>query len=150
MNWVSFLNCDEVRSKLSTLKADAKPVFGKMNGQQMIEHLSFLMKISNGEVNADYFIEDEKSARRKAFLNTEGELQVGFKASMLSEEPYDVKFATIQESIDDLILQTENFKNHFKTAKIENHPFFGELDYEYWQKFHVKHFTHHFKQFNLL
>ncbi|WP_166384315.1 DUF1569 domain-containing protein [Polaribacter sp. 11A2H] len=27
----------------------------------------------------------------------------------------------------------------------ENHPFFGELDYEYWQKFHVKHFTHHFK-----
>ncbi|QNM85651.1 hydroxymethylglutaryl-CoA reductase, degradative [Polaribacter pectinis] len=150
INWVSFLNCDEVRSKLSTLKADAKPVFGKMNGQQMIEHLSFLMKISNGEVNADYFIEDEKSARRKAFLNTEGELQVGFKASMLSEEPYDVKFATIQESIDDLILQTENFKNHFKTAKIENHPFFGELDYEYWQKFHVKHFTHHFKQFNLL
>ena len=93
---------------------------------------------------------DEKSLRRKTFLDSENELQVGFKPPMLAEDPYPVKFKTIQDAIDDLIHQIKEFKNHFKTATIENHPFFGELDYEYWKKFHVKHFTHHFKQFNLL
>lgn len=148
--WVNFTDKNEVKGLLSSLKADAKPVFGKMNGQQMIEHLSFLMKISNGKIKADYFVEDEKSKRRKAFLDTDGELQIGFKAPLLSEEPYPVKFDTIKKSIDDLILQIDTFQTHFKTAKTENHPFFGELDYEYWKKFHVKHFTHHFKQFKLV
>nr|WP_254712595.1 DUF1569 domain-containing protein [Polaribacter haliotis] len=108
------------------------------------------MKVSNGKVNADFFVEDGKSARRKAFLNTDGELKVGFKAPMLSEEPIPAKFSTIKESINDLFFQIEAFQDHFKTAKNENHPFFGELDYEHWQKFHVKHFTHHFKQFGLV
>ena len=150
INWVNFTDETEVRNLLSNLKTDSKPVFGKMNGQQMVEHLSLLMKVSNGKVNADFFVEDEKSARRKAFLDTENELQVGFKASMLSEEPNTLVFASIKEAIDDLVLQVTNFKNHFKTTEIENHPFFGELDYSYWKKFHVKHFTHHFKQFNLV
>ncbi|WP_299669290.1 hydroxymethylglutaryl-CoA reductase, degradative [uncultured Polaribacter sp.] len=150
IHWVDFTNEDNVRSLLSSLKADAKPLFGKMNGQQMVEHVSFLLKVSNGKVDADFFVEDDKSARRKAFLNTEGELQIGFKAPMLSEEPYPAKFSTMQESINNLILQTNDFQKHFENVKTENHPFFGELDYEYWKKFHAKHFTHHFKQFGLI
>ena len=150
VNWINFLDKNSLRSKLSMIQSDTKPVFGKMNGQQMIEHLSFLLQISNGKIAANYYVSDEKSARRKPFLNTEGELQVGFKAPMLSENPYDLKFNSVGEAINDLFTQIDNFKDHYKTAKTENHPFFGELDYEYWQKFHVKHFTHHFKQFNLL
>ena len=148
--WVNFTDKVALKDLLSSLKADAKPVFGKMTGQQMIEHLSFLIKISNGKIKADYFVEDEKSLRRKAFLDTDNELQIGFKAPLLSEEPYPVKFDTMEKSIDDLLLQIDTFQTHFKTAKIENHPFFGKLDYEYWKKFHVKHFTHHFKQFKLV
>ena len=150
INWIDFLNENLLRTKLTELERNTKPVFGKMKGQQMIEHLSFLMQISNGKVNADYFVDDEKAKRRKAFLDTEGELQVGFKAPLLSEEPNLEKFENIEVAIDDLIQQIEDFKTHFETAKLENHPFFGELDFEYWNKFHVKHFTHHFKQFNLL
>ena len=120
-----------------------------MNGQQMIEHLIFILKISNGKVNAASFVEEDKAVRRKAFLDTENELQSGFKPTLLSEEPYPVKFETIAEAIDHLFLQVTDFHNHFKIVPLENHPFFGELDYNYWKKFHVKHFTHHFKQFNL-
>ncbi len=69
---------------------------------------------------------------------------------MLSEEPLPVKFETIEKSIDDLVIQIDVFLMHFKIADTENHPFFGELDFEEWKKFHVKHFTHHFKQFNLI
>ena len=139
-----------MRSKLLKIKKEAIPLFGKMNGQQMIEHLSFLLQISNGKVAADYYVSDEKSARRKPFLNTEGELQVGFKAPLLSEEPNALKFHSVGEAINDLFIQIDAFKTHFESVKAENHPFFGELDYDYWQKFHVKHFTHHFKQFGLV
>ncbi|WP_299062441.1 hydroxymethylglutaryl-CoA reductase, degradative [uncultured Polaribacter sp.] len=150
INWVDFYDKNLIRNQLSKINKNTKPVFGKMNGQQMIEHLSFLLQISNGKVDADYYVSDEKSARRKPFLNTQGELQVGFKAPLLSEEPNEMKFNSIGEAINDLFIQIDSFKLHFKTAKAENHPFFGELDYQYWQKFHVKHFTHHFKQFGLI
>ena len=150
INWVDFTDEVAVRHLLAPLKTEAAPVFGKMNGQQMIEHLIFILKISNGKVNAASFVEEDKAVRRKAFLDTENELQAGFKPTLLSEEPYPVKFETIAEAIDHLFLQVTDFHNHFKIVSLENHPFFGELDYNYWKKFHVKHFTHHFKQFNLL
>ena len=59
---------------------------------------------------------------------------------------------SIYITLDDLVNQIKKFENYYKVnpkAKIV-HPFFGELNYDYWKKFQVKHFTHHFKQFNLL
>jgi hydroxymethylglutaryl-CoA reductase len=150
INWVNFLNIDEITTKLNGLTKTTKPVFGKMNGQQMVEHLSLLMQISNGKVDADYYVSDEKTTRRKPFLDSDRELHIGFRASILSDEPTPEKFNNNTEAIADLIQQIKDFETHFKEAETENHPFFGELNYEYWKKFHIKHFTHHFKQFNLL
>ena len=151
-SWVQFQNEDEVRSLLSNLSDDKKALFGQMNPQQMIEHLSNVVQISNQNWRVNAFVEDNKAARRKPFLDTDGELQIGFKASFLSEDPIPVKFDSLQEAIDDLIQQVKTFDSVFKSSKdlIVVHPFFGPLNYEYWIKFHAKHFTHHFKQFGLL
>tara|TARA_B100000767_G_C19767255_1_gene538200 strand:- start:1346 stop:3079 length:1734 start_codon:yes stop_codon:yes gene_type:complete len=152
IHWVDFLNFEEVRAKLVTLKLDDRPVFGKMNCQQMIEHLSKVTQIANGNWPLDVYVSEDKSARRKPFLDTENELQVGFKASFLSEEPKKAMFNSIEGSIDDLIRQLEKFVTVFNEDKNRTvvHPFFGELDVEYWKKFQVKHFTHHFTQFGLV
>ena len=151
INWTDFLDEDLVRSKLSQLNKVSKPVFGKMNAQQMIEHLSAVTQIANGNWKVDTFVSDEKTARRKPFLNTENELQMGFKASFLAEEPSEFKFNSIKEAIDNLINEIAFFVKVFKEDENRKvvHPFFGELDFEYWQKFQIKHFTHHFKQFGL-
>ncbi|WP_339662138.1 DUF1569 domain-containing protein [uncultured Polaribacter sp.] len=118
----------------------------------MIEHLSAVTQIANGNWVVNTFVSDEKTARRKPFLNTENELQTGFKASFLAEEPNELKFSSIAEAIDDLIKQVAIFVKVFSddTNRTVVHPFFGELDFEDWQKFQVKHFTHHFKQFGLV
>lgn len=152
IHWVDFLNFEEVRAKLVTLKLDDRPVFGKMNCQQMIEHLSKVTQIANGNWPLDVYVSEDKSARRKPFLDTENELQIGFKASFLSEEPKKAMFNSIEGSIDDLIRQLERFVTVFNEDKNRTvvHPFFGELDFEYWKKFQVKHFTHHFTQFGLV
>lgn len=152
VNWINFLNKDLVQSKLATLSNSQKPIFGKMNAQQMIEHLSAITKIANGNWIVDVFVDDEKAKRRKPFLDSENELTQGFKAPNLSEEPTPVQFNSINEAIEDLLHQIELFENVFKVDENRTvvHPFFGELNYEYWKKFQVKHFTHHFKQFDLL
>ena len=123
-----------------------------MNAQQMVEHLSAVTQIANGNWKVDIFVSDDKAARRMPFLNTENELQSGFKASFLAEDPNELKFDSIEEAIDDLINQVAFFVKVFTDDKNRSivHPFFGTLDFEYWKKFQVKHFTHHFKQFNLL
>ena len=92
-------------------------------------------------------VSDEKTARRKPFLNTDNELQSGFKASFLAEEPSAFKFNSIKEATDNLIDEIAFFVKVFKEDENRKvvHPFFGELDFEYWQKFQVKHFTHHFQ-----
>jgi hydroxymethylglutaryl-CoA reductase len=151
IHWVNFLDEQMVRTQLSKLNKNSKPIFGLMNAQQMIEHLSAVTQIANGNWDVGVFISDEKSARRKPFLNTENELQIGFKASFLAEEPSDLKFNSIEEAIGDLVYQIEIFVKVFKYDKSRTviHPFFGALDFEYWKMFQVKHFTHHFKQFNL-
>ena len=152
VNWVNFLNFDEVRTTLSKLNKNSKPLFGQMNAQQMIEHLSAITQIANGNWKIDVFVTDEKSARRKPFLDSENELQMGFRAAYLSDGPAKLKFNSIKEAIDDLDYQVQQFVRVFKKEedRIVVHPFFGELDFEYWEKFQVKHFTHHFKQFDLL
>ncbi len=152
VNWVDFSDETKVRESLNNLTQDAKPLFGKMNGQQMVEHLSNVTQIANGNWKVDVYVSDEKTKRRKPFLNTDNEIQIGFKASFLSEDPIPLKFNSIQEAIDDLIVQVQFFEEIFKNEenRTVTHPFFGELNGEYWKKFQVKHFTHHFKQFDLL
>ena len=152
VNWIDFLNFDVIKVKLYTLNENSKPIFGSMNAQQMIEHLSAVTQIANLNWNLDVYVSDEKTARRKPFLNTENELQTGFKASFLSDEPIGLNFSSIHLAIDDLLNQLELFVKVFTADEHKTvvHPFFGSLDFEAWKKFQVKHFTHHFKQFGLL
>jgi hydroxymethylglutaryl-CoA reductase len=152
VTWVDFLDEILVREKLATLTSSAKPIFGLMNAQQMIEHLSAITKIANGNWNVDAFVSDEKMARRKPFLDTENELEIGFKPTLLAEEPNPLQFNSMQEAIDDLISQLQLFVKVFEEnpSKTVVHPFFGALNFEYWKKFQTKHFTHHFKQFSLI
>jgi len=149
---VDFLDETFIRKKLQKLSKNAKPIFGIMNAQQMIEHLSAITQIANGNWQVNAFVSDEKSARRKPFLDTENELEIGFKPNLLAEEPALEKFETIEEAIEDLITQIKFFVSLFEKnpSKLVVHPFFGELDFEYWKKFQTKHFTHHFKQFELI
>lgn len=150
--WVDFLNEDLLREQLSKLSEHSKPVFGSMTGQQMVEHLSLVTQIANGNFKVDVSILDEKAAKRKTFLDTEMELTPGFKATFLPEKPITTKFGSMDEAIDDLISQIQHFTTIFENENTKTviHPFFGMLDHKYWKKFQVKHFTHHFKQFELI
>ena len=150
--WVDFLDEDLLREYLSKLNKHSKPIFGNMNGQQMVEHLSLVTQIANGNFKVDVSISEDKAAKRKIFLDSDMELTSGFKASFLSDKPTTTKFGSMDEAINDLISQIQYFTSIFENQKTRKvvHPFFGLLDHDYWKKFQIKHFTHHFKQFELI
>ncbi|MFI5156234.1 MAG: hypothetical protein ACHQEM_08610 [Chitinophagales bacterium] len=55
-------------------------------------------------------------------------------------------------AITQLKIELKNFDQFFKDHPLAKpvNPTMGPLDHKEWIIFHNKHFTHHFKQFNLL
>ena len=137
---------------LNSLPADAPGKWGKMNGQQMVEHVSGFFKVSNGKIKFPLVTPVEHLPKYKEFLNSEKEFRENTKAPVLPEEPLPVRFATMQESITDLDKEVKTFMNQFSNdanMKIL-HPVFGELNFEEWVLLHYKHVTHHLRQFELM
>ncbi len=152
VQWVNFLKEDVLREKLSALKNTVVPEFGKMNAQQMVEHLTDVLRISNGENPWLKKVPREVENKIRPFLDTNKEIRPGFKAPFLQEKPAPVRNNSIDKAIEELILEINKFKAVFKdNAELTFiHPVFGDLNYNYWKKFHTKHFTYHFKQFKLM
>jgi len=137
---------------LNKLKAEEKGKWGKMNAQQIIEHLSEFFRVSTEKKHFPLNTPLEHLPKLKAFLMSEKEFRENTNASFLSEEPLPLQYSNLSEAIN--ILQTElNYffeffeKEPFKTTL---HPAFGELNFDEWIQLHHKHVTHHLKQFGLI
>ena len=91
--------------------------------------------------NINVFVSDEKTARRKPFLQTENELQTGFRASFIADEPIKLKFSSIEIAIDDLLYQLQSFLLVFKRDKIEQwSSFFWRIKFRRMEKVSSKTF----------
>ena len=136
---------------LNDLSAPAVGKWGKMNGQQMVEHVSDFFKISTGKLKFPLVTPVEQLPKYREFLYSDKEFRENTKAPVLPEEALPIRFANIKESISDLNNEIKSFKDKFTADKtlVITHPVFGELNYEEWVLLHYKHVTHHLKQFGL-
>ncbi len=137
---------------LNNLDAGAKGKWGKMNGQQMVEHLSAFFAISTGKLTFPMVTPIALLPKFKEFLWSEKEFRENTKAPVLPEEPLPLKFATMGDSIKALNNEVKEFVDQFgKDDKlIREHPVFGALNFEEWVLLHYKHVNHHLRQFGLV
>ncbi len=138
---------------ISKMSFDTPPQWGQMTLQHMIEHLAILFEVAAGNNKVDVVTPPEKVEKvKRLFLLSDRELQRNFKAPILPENPIPYRFSGMNEAITNLKNRITDFENYYKNnpAQTENHPVFGALNYNEWLHFHNKHFTHHFKQFNLI
>lgn len=145
-------NISELLKTLDQITETAKPLFGKMSAQHMIEHLSFALMFSNGKLPQKLYLSEEKANYAKQnLLNSDLEFPKGYKAPMLGEELLDLKFPSFETAKTKLLTEIDDFKDYFEQNKEKKimSPVFGELNQEEWIRFHNKHFTHHFKQFGV-
>lgn len=137
---------------LNKLKSDEKGKWGKMNAQQMIEHVSGFFKVSTEKIHFPLTTPLEHLPKYKEFLMSEKEFRENTKAPVLPEEPLPLRYSSMQEAIDVLKKSVDDFFEFFKDdpSKTTLHPAFGELNFDEWVQLHHKHVTHHLKQFGLI
>ena len=137
---------------LKKLKGDEKGKWGKMNAQQMTEHVSGFFKVSTEKIHFDLTTPLEHLPKYKEFLMSEKEFRENTKAPVLPEEPLPLQYSTMKEAIDELRKSIDDFFGFFKNdpSKKTLHPAFGELNFNEWVQLHNKHVTHHLKQFGLI
>lgn len=138
----------------NSLKAEAAPKWGKMNAQQMIEHVATVYVISTGKIKAELATPVEHLPKYMDFLYSDKQFRENTKApeTMLGEEPAPLRYATMDEAKQKLAKTIAYFENYFTANEgIKTmHPVFGELNYAEWVLMHYKHVTHHLRQFGLL
>lgn len=134
------------------LPADAIGKWGKMNAQQMVEHVAGFFRVSTGKMHFPLITAVEHLPKYKEFLLSEKEFRENTKAPMLPEAPMPTQFATMLEAVTDLGNEVQEFADKFSSGEIitSQHPVFGDLNFEEWVLLHYKHVVHHAKQFGLM
>ena len=138
---------------LSDLPADAQGKWGKMNAQQMVEHVTAFFKVSSGKLHFPLVSLAEHLPKLKAFLLSDKEFRENTKApsSVIGEDPLPVRTNNMAEAIAGLQDSINDFVDYFEddSYKTTLHPVFGELNFSEWVLLHYKHVLHHAKQFGL-
>ncbi len=139
---------------LTGLQPGATGKWGKMNGQQMVEHLSFIFSASSGKIKTTLAIPEEFLPKAKAFLWSDKEFRENTKApaGLIPEEPQPLQHTGMDTAAADLRNEVNDFINYFSSnpGSTTMHPAFGELNFEEWVQIHHKHLLHHLKQFQLI
>lgn len=143
----------EIIQSLNQLQSDTPALWGKMNAQQMLEHVQLVIEVSMGIITIPFPEELAKTDRvKQLFLMSDQPLRRNFKAPFIGEEPAAYRFSDLEEAKLRFIECMQAFDRYYteKPDARHVHPVFGILNESEWRVFHRKHITHHFSQFGLI
>jgi Protein of unknown function (DUF1569) len=139
---------------LKNLPGNTAGKWGKMNAQQMVEHIAAFFYVSAGKIKFDLVTPIEHLPKYREFLFSDKEFRENTKApvSVIGEEALPMRYATMNEALENLSKSITAFENYFKddVEKKTLHPVFGELNFEEWVLLHYKHVAHHLRQFGVM
>jgi hypothetical protein len=140
----------EYTKKLEQLDPGTKPLWGKMNVSQMIEHMGDYVRIANGKDPMELVTPLENMPRMTAFLESEKPFRENTPNSLMPDTPVAPKM-DVENAIKRLRQELNDFFSicgNDPARKILN-PFFGALDYEHNVQLLYKHSIHHLRQFGI-
>jgi hypothetical protein len=143
---------EELTPLLSKLPPEQKGSWGKMNAQQMVEHMSNAFCWANGKSKQSPALTPEQTQKNYEFMMTEKPFRENTPNRLLPDEPFHFKNKTMQEAIAELQKEIDDFFSAYSAnseMRIMN-PFFGNLNYKEQVQLLHKHATHHAKQFGLV
>ncbi|WP_108867188.1 DUF1569 domain-containing protein [Aquimarina aquimarini] len=149
---MDILNYQEVKTSIQKLTTSTPRKFGKMTPQHVIEHLTFALMFSNGEMPQKLIVSVESARKTKEyFVKQNNEFEPGFKTPLLGDEPPEYVFENLEVAKEKLLKAIIGFKEYFKVYPKEKpiNPIMGHLDREEWIILHNKHFKHHFYQYGI-
>ena len=142
---------EEFTRLLSTLQPEQKGKWGKMNAQQMVEHMSYAFRLGSGRHSEKPAYSPEITQRSYQFMMTEKPFRENTPNQLLSDEPYEWKNKNIADAIAELQSEIDYFFHVYsENEELRTiNPFFGNLNFEEQVQLLHKHATHHARQFGM-
>lgn len=151
MSKLQFL-LQEYAPLLSSIDESTQPLFGKMNVQQMVEHMSDSVQIANGKVLKVNTQPNELTEKMKAFMMSDRSFKDNTPNPEMPAIPLPLRNSTMEEAIEELQNELKVFENYFiqNPSITLTNPFFGDLNFAEWTHLLHKHATHHLRQFGVI
>jgi len=145
-----FLKEEYVRL-LRQLPADSARRWGKMNLQQMVEHMSASVRVANGRDPHQLVTPAENIPKMQAFLMSEKQFRENTSNVLMPEEPVPARQPDIAAALDELQEEIDELFSAFQDQedKTVTNPFFGNLNFNMWVQLLHKHAWHHLRQFGV-
>ncbi len=147
---IHFLKQEYLRL-LEKTDPETKAAWGKMNFQQMLEHMSDSFRIANGKDPHRLYTPVEAVEKYKAFAMSDKPFKENTKNALLADEPALLRNAKPEQALTELQLEINDFFNVFESepGKTITNPIFGDLNFKEWIQLLHKHAIHHLKQFGI-
>ena len=136
----------QIISRIDSLTPKSKALWGKMTVEQMFKHANEAILIAFGEktLKINFLMRFLGGMMKNKILNSEFKKNSPTAPEFIFKENYD--FSTSKKEL------TENFKRFAKghdAIIITNHPFWGKMTAEDWDKLMWNHMDHHLRQFGV-
>jgi hypothetical protein len=134
------------------LDARAPAQWGRMASQHMLEHLLWTFEFSTGDTNVHRDVPPAVAERTRKFLFDDRPTPHDFKNPLLGDTPPPLRFAALKEAQNALQKAVDRFFDLYSRnpEAIFDHPLFGPLGREEWERALFKHCFHHLEQFGLI
>jgi hypothetical protein len=136
--------------QLRRITPNTAAVFGKMNAQQMVEHMAYYIRLAYGNplVTTQCYTKGSLEPMR-AFLMSDKAFKPNTPNSLMSNDPISASCPDYPSAVIEVAKAIDEFFDAFakKPNLMVHNPFFGTLDYEMSIQLLYKHAQHHLNQF---
>lgn len=126
-----------------------EPLWGKMTARKMVEHLIWAFELSTGKSKIICDLSQEQQAQRKPFLYNNRPTPHEVPNPELEKGLPSPRFIHLEAARKRLGEEVVAFMEHNPNQEYD-HPIFGKLSREEWERAHYKHTFHHLLQFGLI
>ncbi|PKB15570.1 DUF1569 domain-containing protein [Flavobacterium sp. 5] len=133
-------------ARINTLKPESTALWGKMSADQMLKHANETIIVAFGEnqVKVNFVLRLlGRILKKNAFIKGFG------KNSPTAKEFIFIDHYDFDEAKTELIKNFSRFAEGTQSISVMNHPFWGKMTYEDWNKLMWIHINHHLDQFGV-
>lgn len=136
----------KIIERIHALTPNKKAVWGKMTVDQMLKHTNEAVKVAFGEkdLKINFLMRFLGKMLKNKVFNSEFKTNSPTAPEFIFTESYD-----FEKAKQELIANFSRFSEGHNSIKTMNHPFWGKMTYEDWDKLMWKHADHHLRQFGV-
>ncbi len=144
-------NLSNVVDRINLLHLDKKPLWGRMNVNQMICHCSDQILMAQGKIKIQYVgnFFSSKILKNLILLGMPAPKGKVKTYKELDQFISGTKPTNFDNDRKLLISVIKNFEKEYPSEKSVTHPSFGKMDKSQWGRLIYIHLDHHLKQFGV-